>query len=139
MTATKSPEISILEELLVEYVRDMSEWFDFHGTYDLTNFWPSGRAYLAWVNETPAGFALVKGRDVLEFFVRRQFRRQSVGRALAQHLWTTQPGPWTVRVLEENKPALSFWRRSVPAIAQESRRRINNRSWRVFRFDNPVH
>jgi predicted acetyltransferase len=134
MTATKSAEISILEELLVEYVRDMSEWFDFHGTYDLSNFWAAGRAYLAWVGETPVGFALVKDRDVQEVFVRREFRRQRVGEALARYIWSQHPGPWTVRVLQANTPALSFWRRTVPAWAQEVERTINNRPWNIFRW-----
>ena len=138
MTATKSPEISILEALLVEYVRDMSEWFDFHGTYDLASFWPTGKAYLAWVDDTPAGFALMKrqphNNDVQEFFVKREFRRQGVGETLARQLWKNHPGRWSVRVLGDNTAALSFWRRTVPSSAQESGRIVNRRAWRVFTF-----
>ena len=45
-----------------------------------------------------------------QFFVMRGYRREGVGRTAATILFDRHPGPWEVRVIEENLPAEAFWR-----------------------------
>jgi predicted acetyltransferase len=128
-----------LGHLLEQYVRDMSAWFDFQGTYDLSSVWASGAAYLATAGATPVGFALISaagaGYDMQEFFGRQEFRSQTIGRTMARFVWNDLPGDWTVRVLEANEPALNFWRRTI-AGATEEVRIVHDRTWRIFRFSS---
>ena len=66
------------------------------------------------------GFAIVSPRnfltgksgvtDMAQFFVMRGYRREGVGRTAATILFDRHPGPWEVRVIEENLPAEAFWR-----------------------------
>lgn len=77
-----------------------------------------------------AGFAIVDEgsritgapdvHDMREFFVLRKYRRLGVGRDTATTLLARFPGPWEIRVLEQNVAALSFWRAVVASAARGS-------------------
>jgi predicted acetyltransferase len=97
-----------------------------------------------------AGFALAKRGspvsadphclDVAEFFVIKRFRGLGVAPDAAFQLWRKLPGTWTVRVLEENRPALAFWSKTVSAFAGQPVPGLpytsNARAWRAFHFQS---
>lgn len=76
--------------------------------------------------------------DVAEFFVLKRYRRGGVGEAAAFALFRRMPGKWTVRVAEQNTPALAFWSRTVAKFthgaAVEQTLPGEPRAWRVFSF-----
>jgi predicted acetyltransferase len=97
----------------------MAEWFEFDAAtaYDSSFQWERGCiAYLATLDERPAGFALIgpaEGgaiHDVHEFFVLPESQRSGVGRAMAVRVWDEHAGEWRVRVIEANSSATAFWR-----------------------------
>lgn len=145
----------LLRNLFEHYLHDMAEWFGFDtepdGSYsfDTSTVWDGGYdAYLAKLGDSIAGFALVgsatewlddaDAHDVDEFFVIRRFRRQGVAGRFAHFLWDERPGPWLVRVLEANLPAVPFWRSTISSYTvasyEEERRVINGRPWLFFQF-----
>lgn len=146
---------ALLRNLMEHYCHDMSEWFDLDTgsdgrySYDTASVWAKGyEAYLAKVDESIAGFALVGpasewlgevgAHDVHEFFILRKFRRRGVGLSLARFLWDEHPGEWLVRVLEANAAAVSFWRGAISAYSSgvytEAQHFVNGRRWQLFRF-----
>ncbi len=151
----------LLSNLLQLYIHDLSELFsevelgnDGRYTYDrLPLYWTEGHRRFAFIircDGRPAGFALsTRGSpavsdpdvlDVAEFFVVRGRRRAGVGRTAASLLWNLLPGKWTVRVLEQNSGAVSFWRGVVAeyskGTASESRFSAPPNNWRVFFFES---
>jgi len=148
----------VLRNLFEHYLHDMSEWFQFDTqsdgsySYDTAGIWKKPcSAYLARVNAALAGFALIGSaqqwlgdpgagvHDVHEFFVLRRFRRDGLGRRLAERLWAQHPGDWLVRAAEANRPAVAFWRNAIASYAGgsygEEECTSNGRSWRYFRFE----
>jgi len=147
-----------LRNLYEHYVHDMSEWFgldvraDGSFGYDTGPLWRGGNAvFLARLGDRLAGFGVVGSaekwlgdatiRDVKDLFVLRRYRRQGVGDALAFHLWDAFAGPWLVRVVAANLPALSFWRGAVERYTggryDEQPARDGDRDWVWLRFDSP--
>lgn len=151
----------LLANLLELYIHDMSEVFPHlelgpdgrFGYRRLPLYWsePDRRfAFLIRCDGRIGGFVLVtRGSpavsdpnvlDVAEFFVVRQYRRAGVGRQAVFLLWDRLPGKWIVRVLEENRGALAFWRAAVAAFTgeafTESVLRDPPNDWRVFSFDS---
>jgi ribosomal protein S18 acetylase RimI-like enzyme len=47
--------------------------------------------------------------DMQHFFVMRKYRHRGLGSELARRVWCEHPGPWEVRVVENNDAALRFW------------------------------
>lgn len=156
--ASDSP---LLSNLLQLYIHDLSELFsqvelgtDGRYAYDhLPLYWTEGYQRFAFIircDRRPAGFVLAtRGSpavsdpnvlDVAEFFAIRGRRRAGIGRTAAFLLWNALPGRWTVRVLEQNSSAVSFWRDVVSeyskGAASESKFSAPPNSWRVFFFES---
>ncbi len=148
-----------LRNLYEHYVHDMSEWFgldvraDGSFGYDTAPLWQGDNAvFLARVGDRLAGFGVVSSaekwlgdsnvRDMKDFFVLRRYRRRGVGDALAGHLWDAFAGPWLVRVLAGNAPAVSFWRKAVGRYSEgrcdEQPAQDGGRDWIRLRFDSSV-
>jgi predicted acetyltransferase len=121
-----------LTNLLQYYVYDMSDFVDTEFGADgkfvvrpLDAYWTDGWRYphLVRVDGKVAGFVLIQQRsritgdehtwDVAEFFVMRKYRRLGVGTTVATRVFDSFRGPWEVRELEANKPAIAFWRRVI--------------------------
>lgn len=147
----------LLRNLFQLYIHDMSEWFGFEAgpdgrfEHDTDALWHDRVAVtLARFSGAPAGFAVIHSakpwlgseaaRDVKDFFVLRRYRRQGVGRALAQHLWSERPTEWLIRVLAANAPAVPFWRDAVREFRgrgyEETVVAERGRDWIRLRFDN---
>ena len=77
--------------------------------------WP----FWATVNEQRVGFALIKfvpeeqAMRVAEFYVAPEHRRAGIGLAFASRLLAQYPGPWRIREIAANTPAVAFWRNVV--------------------------
>lgn len=146
----------VLGNLFQHYLHDMAEWFDIDtGTdgryaYPTETIWDKGLdVFFVYAGAIPIGFAVVGSaeawtgdagrRDLHEFFVIRRYRRNGVGQALANHIWSQYRGPWLVRVYQGNLPAVPFWRRVVGAYAatryREEARTVNGRQWSYFSFE----
>jgi predicted acetyltransferase len=149
----------VLRNLFEHYIHDMAEWFEIDTkadgsySYDTSTLWRNGcRAYLAKAGDSMAGFAVVGSalewsgeagaHDMREFFVIRRFRRNGCGSRMATLLWNEHPGPWLVRVLESNAPAVLFWRTTISGYAHstytEESRTVGGRPWQFFRFVSTV-
>jgi predicted acetyltransferase len=141
-----------LVPLLKQYCVEMKMWFprlreDF--TYPLETVWDGGvHVYLAYAAKSPAGFALVGSaqhhvgdpstKDIVEFFVTTQLRRQRLGRAMAAYLWNQYPTNWLVRVLQANTSAMRFWATTIADYSHgdhcEEVRSISGDAWSYFTF-----
>ncbi len=144
-----------LVPLLQQYCHDMEEWIPLESdqaegfTYSLGKVWGDGaQVYLAYIAETPIGFALVGSaaryvgdpgmKDIVEFFVTRHVRRHGIGRTMAAHVWNQFPGPWLVRVYHGNVPAMRFWASAIADYTcghyREEVRSISGKTWSYFTF-----
>lgn len=97
----------------------------FYGYEDLPLFWtdPNRYPYLIYVNNKIAGLVMVqKGSpisgdkqiwDMAELFIMKKYKKQGIGTAVTQEIWTQFKGRWQVRVLVENEIASSFWLQAI--------------------------
>lgn len=117
----------LLWDMLQTYIEELSvyagirpvdgvyeyKWFDAYWTDD--NRW----AFWAKDDGSRAGFALIlhdadaNAMRVGEFYIRPEFRRTRMGEAFALALLQRFPGPWKIRQMANNKPAVAFWRRTL--------------------------
>jgi predicted acetyltransferase len=89
---------------------------------------PDRHAYLIKVNGETAGFALIKQGLVIvdqvvhapdsswhlgEFFILAKFQGKGIGRKIVHQIWNLFSGVWEVSVIPENKPAYSFWKKTI--------------------------
>lgn len=134
---------SVIVNLMQLYLHDFSEFAEIgttHGdvgsdgrfAYDwLDSYWrEDGRIPLiVQAGHRLVGFTLVNrwsalnrqlDKSVAEFFILRKYRRIGVGSRAAKLLFERWPGRWEVPVASYNKPALSFWRNTIPAVVDTS-------------------
>ncbi|NGZ77166.1 GNAT family N-acetyltransferase [Saccharibacillus sp. VR-M41] len=68
--------------------------------------------------------------EMVEFFVMKKYRKQGIGRRAADELFRRFPGRWKLGVMEENAPALSFWREAIASCeAAEKLLETREREW----------
>lgn len=141
VTLAEAPESQkpVIMNLMQLYLHDFSELAEIgtpHGevgsdgrfAYDwLDNYWrEDGRVPLiVQAGSRLVGFTLVNrwsalsrelDKSVAEFFILRKYRRIGVGSRAARLLFGRWRGRWEVPVASYNKPALSFWRKTIPAV-----------------------
>ncbi|ANW26825.1 acetyltransferase [Vibrio coralliilyticus] len=133
----KQSERSTLENLFSYYVYDMSEFMGWtvpsHGKFtfnqqSLNPYWQRDdhTPYFIYVGDELAGFALIRAYpenkeilDIEQFFVLRKFKGQGVGKRAFVNLSEKHKGNWQIRVLRQNKVALSFWKSAVERVVGE--------------------
>jgi predicted acetyltransferase len=153
-TAAQAP---ILANLLELYSHDFSEFIDLELGEDGRYGYPRLPLYFTDPNRHPflihvdghlAGFVLVKRGsadpntwDMAEFFIVRRYRKQGIGREVAHEIWRRFHGPWEVRVIPENQPALAFWEKAIATFTgagvQSSHVEMNGEPRVLFRFHAP--
>jgi predicted acetyltransferase len=118
---------SCIDNLMHLYCYDASEWYDIDldktGRYPfrpVARFWTEANQhpFLIFVDSALAGFAVVDSEvvdinsqwSIGYFFIAKCFRGKSVGRYVAQNLFTQFRGRWEVYQLVANKNAIAFWR-----------------------------
>jgi predicted acetyltransferase len=122
-------EHQLLQQMLELYQYDLSDiWdqdLDVRGEfgYSLERFWqdPNCVAYIFWIKEHPAGFALVDQEVKIpggefwmdQFFVMKKYRQRGVGGAAASIVFNTHVGHWQVGQMTDNLVAQSFWRNTI--------------------------
>jgi predicted acetyltransferase len=152
---------SIVANLLELYIHDFSEFLDIDlgsngkfGYPDLPLYWsaPGRHPFLVKADGHWAGLVLVKEepaistgqptRDIAEFFILRRYRRHGIGTQVAHQVWRTFPGPWSIRVLQCNHAARTFWERAITAFTGEpvepSSFQRNGQPWTLFSFVSPA-
>ncbi len=148
---------NLIRRMMELYLYDFSEYddadLDEHGLFaygDLDYFWfePTHAAYLVTVDGKLAGFVLVDNdvkltdseRAITEFFVMRKYRRHGVGTQMANELFDMLPARWEMAVVEANKSAQQFWRKTLGAYRQGvfQETALNDDEWQgpVFSMDN---
>lgn len=130
------PDKTAVENLFSLYLHDLSEFseldVDEHGRFlreGALNVWWEREVlfpFLIHADAKIAGFAFVcaaphvsHGRDyrLNDFFVLRGYRRRGVGLAAARAVFDRFSGRWEVGWLPANKPAATFWQRTVAKYA----------------------
>jgi len=122
-------DLAVVQNLGRFYVYDFSEFTGWKcpdtGLYecrDLVRYWRRDDCwpFLVRCGGELAGFALIDrpdnegvDYDVGEFFILRKFRRKGIGQAVAHALFDRFTGRWQVRQLQQNTPAIAFWRKVV--------------------------
>jgi predicted acetyltransferase len=155
-TAEQAP---LLANLLELYAHDFSEFDALEinasgrfGYEHLPLYWkePGRHPFLVKINDNLAGFVFIRQGsqvtndeevwDVAEFFILRRYRRSGVGVMAAHDVWSRFRGRWEVRVMEQNRPALDFWRRAVSRFTGEAAHPFpfekDGKLWHVFRFES---
>ncbi len=119
-----------LLNLIPYYIYDMSEYMgwdpnrkgQFGGCDEFIQSWgkPGQVPYFIYEKDKVAGFAGVhpcpdepERSEIQEFFILRRHKRQGVGTSAACLLFDRHPGPWLVRVMDENEGACRFWSRVI--------------------------
>ena len=148
-----------LRRLMQLYLYDFSDFVNMSlnadGTFENPQFiedefGPDFSTFVIRVKGSLAGFAIVSDRsyltgaegvyDMLQFFVMRAHRRKGVGEAAASTLFSMFPGPWEVRVLEENVAARPFWRSIIDRFSggEYTESHVDNDRHRgtVYRFES---
>ena len=157
LEAANAADAPVLANLLELYLHDLSEVFpsielaaDGRFGYErLPLYWsePERRfPFLIRCGKGVAGCVLaMRGSpasddpdvlDIAEFFVLRRYRRSGVGGRAAFLLWDRLPGRWIVRVSEDNRVALPFWRHIIAEYTDGAATEGAHPGWRVFSFDS---
>ena len=114
------------------YLYDFSEYLDSdvdeHGFFKypkLDSYWveQSRHPFFIKVDGHFAGFVLVNSSckyasnkntcSISQFFVMKKYRKANVGNFAAKHVFDLLDCEWEVRILNTNKPALSFWHKVI--------------------------
>ncbi|AWX54478.1 MULTISPECIES: GNAT family N-acetyltransferase [Brevibacillus] len=123
----------VLGQLLELYTYDFTEFEPFEVDenglfgYDyFEEYWiePERHPFFIKVNGKLAGFVLVRilpNTDstthplysIAEFFIMKRYRRLGIGKAASHQIFKMFPGAWEVFQLENNVPAIGFWRASI--------------------------
>lgn len=151
----------ILANLLTSYALDFSPFFAVEFGPDgsfvyphLALYWrePGRHPFLIRIEGEVAGFALIRRGsivsgnqlvwDMAEFSISRPYRRRGAGTAASHQVWSRFAGPWEVRVIEQNRLALSFWEHAIAQFTGEPAHplstEVEGKLWNVFSFTS-VH
>jgi predicted acetyltransferase len=116
-------EKPLLWDMLQSYIDELSVHAGIkpvNGVYEYPKFdlyWTEAERWPFWAieNDARVGFALIlRDGDAMrvgEFFIPHEFRRSGLGVSFARTLLQRFPGPWKIRQMAANKPAVAFWRR----------------------------
>jgi len=149
----------VLSNLYQLYVHDFTDFIamelgrDGRFVYDpLPSYWTEPNRFPHFISADGqlVGFSLVKKGadfsgdsqiwDMAEFFVIRGARRRGIGYSAAVQTWERFPGPWEVRVMTTNEPALQFWKRAISRFKGETTEPVlvtkaDETRW-IFLFDS---
>jgi predicted acetyltransferase len=83
------------------------------------DYWRADKHWPFWAMRggERIGFALIRfapehdAMQIAEFYVLPEHRRDGAGLSFARSLMQGYPGPWKMRQMAVNKPAVAFWRK----------------------------
>ena len=108
-----------------EYIStDVEEDGLFAAYNNLEDYWkePDNKfPYVIKKEEKYVGFVLIRLIEagernyfsIAEFFIMRKYRRQGIGKAIAEQVFDLHKGQWEVFQKESNKPAQIFWNKVI--------------------------
>jgi predicted acetyltransferase len=121
VTADEKPA---LWDMLQDYIGELSAYTGgkpTDGLYPYEYFdpyWTDANRSPFWAaaGDQHIGFALVYREEngemrMAEFYIQPEYRRNGCGRDFARQLLLRFPGPWRIRQIALNRPAVTFWHR----------------------------
>jgi len=109
---------SILKEMLYEYEKEMLGGEPDEYKY-LDSYWQKSNRFPFFIktDEKIAGFVLVNdynlvnknGKNVAEFYVKKEFRKNGVGKEVSKQVFNLFPEKWEIRQIVENPQAHNYW------------------------------
>lgn len=109
---------NILRKMIDDYEKEMlgeeaGEYKYFDSYWEKKNRWP----FFIMVDKKIAGFALVNeynlvelsAKDMSEFYIKKEYRHQSIGLEAANKIFNMFLGKWEIREIVENPEARQFW------------------------------
>lgn len=137
----KRKEKVILKELIEEYEKELLN-IENPGEYKyLDSYWEKENRfpYFIKIDNKIGGFVLINGhtivnkdgKNIAEFYVKKEFRKNGVGKTTAMKVFDLFKGNWEVREIEENPNARTFWRKVIDEYTGHKFKetKINNQSW----------
>ena len=145
---------NVINNLFQFYIYDFSEYnksdLEENGLYadypNLEAYWKEVNLRYPYVikkNEKYVGFVFVEITEsyersyfsVAEFFILKKYRRQGIGRAVANQIFNLHKGQWEIHQIESNKPAQIFWNKVIGEYTkgQFKERLENGRSTQDFK------
>jgi predicted acetyltransferase len=128
-------DLPMIQNMARFYVYDISRECGLHYPYwvipDDGLFWahtfenyfegPTNKAFLVKVGEEVAGFVMLDKLEIFpeidfnmsQFFILAKFQHTGLAYGVANEVFHTFQGTWSVGVIPENKRALNFWRKCI--------------------------
>ena len=138
----------ILRNLMELYNYDFTEFeqedvneFGLYGYKYIDHYWTDEDRYPFFmrVNNKWAGFVLVRKTGVnseginiysiAEFFIMKKYRNAGVGKKIAIKIFDAFKGEWKVGQIENNVPAIHFWRNVISEYTKGNYDEIREDGW----------
>jgi len=123
---------NVIRNLMQFYIYDFSEFAGHDVEEDglfaaypfLEEYWKEEDhkfPYIVKKGEKYAGFVLVRFIEsekrnyfsIAEFFILKKYRREGIGKSIAEQIFNLHKGQWEVYQKESNKPAQLFWNKII--------------------------
>lgn len=151
-----SPEYKdVINNLMQFYMYDFSEYTKsdveddglFAAYPGLKLYWKEENhrfPYIIKKDDKYVGFVLVRFIEseernyfsIAEFFIMKKYRREGIGKAVAEDIFNLHKGQWEVYQMESNKPAQMFWNKIIDEYTKgQFKERFENRR-RIQKFKN---
>jgi predicted acetyltransferase len=136
----KIKDKEILRGMIRDYEKEIlgegaGEYKYFDSYWGKQDRWP----FFIMVDKNIAGLVLVnqynlvelQAKDLSEFYIKDEYRRQRIGLRAAIRVFGMFPGKWEIRQIRDNLKAHGFWLKVVNEYTQGNFREIemNNEKW----------
>ena len=130
-----------LRQLIKEYERELLKIDEPEEYKYLNSYWEKENRfpYFIKINNEIVGFVLVNGhtlvnkdgKNIAEFYIKKEFRKNGVGKTAAIKVFDKFLGNWEVREIEENLNARTFWIKVIDNYTDHrfKETKMNNQDW----------
>lgn len=150
LVLVEKEEKEVLNRLIQDYERELLKVEEPEEYKYLDSYWEKENRfpYFIKVDEKIAGFVLVNdynlvnknGKNVSEFYVKKEFRKNGIGKMTATKVFNLFKGNWEIRELKENIDGQYFWRKVVDDYTNGNFKEVflDNENWQgpVQLFEN---
>ncbi len=119
----KKEEKEILRKLIREYQQELLKIEEPEEYKYLDSYWEKENRfpYFIKVDKNIIGFALVNdynlvnkgGKNIAEFYIKKEFRKNGIGKITAMKIFDLFHGKWEIRELRDNIDGQNFWRKVI--------------------------
>lgn len=140
-----------LRDLIKEYERELLNVKEPEEYKYLDSYWGKENRfpYFIYVDNKLAGFVLIndynlvinEGKNIAEFYIKKEFRKNGVGKLSAIKVFDMFRGKWEIRELKNNIDGQNFWRKVVGEYTKGNFEEIflDNENWQgpvqIFKND----